>query len=394
MNTSQRTSIFLLALLAVSGGCASSDRASDPGPPPEPEASASPPEEQGLVERRVEDLQEANQALDEDAFVPGDPETELAPEPERVAEGDPCKVASPRDEPGLEHFRREVFETVCEAAQWFDGFFGSRRFDEEARRTHGRVGLLLLYDDFEGFDVDGTLKVRVDFPNLENRVNAFLGREDEGDYLSGADNRLDFLPTFFEREGDQDWLLGLGYRRPGSDRGSFDVDVGIEAESPPDPFVRARYRYLWPLDNDAIFRVRPTVYWTNQRGVGYGTRADYERPLGERTLARVAGNLITDDEVDGVEWDTGVTLYHGFSNDRAVSIFAGIEGETGRDVPIEVYGTRVTYRQRMLREWFFGELVGGVTWPKDDPLMQREAAWHFGVGFEIFFSGEDLGIGR
>ena len=48
----------------------------------------------------------------------------------------------------------------------------------------------------------------------------------------------------------------------------------------------------------------------------------------------------------------------------------------------------------MLREWFFGEIIGGVTWPRDNLEEQREMAWHFGFGFEIYFSGKDLGIGE
>jgi hypothetical protein len=87
-------------------------------------------------------------------------------------------------------------------------------------------------------------------------------------------------------------------------------------------------------------------------------------------------------------------MYHGFTPNHAIAWFVGINGETGRPVPIQSYGTRFTYRQRMLREWFFGELITGVTWPRDRPEDQRRVAYHFGFGFEIQFSGEDLGIGR
>lgn len=307
-----------------------------------------------------------------------------------AAAPDPCEVRRQGKEPWLDHLRREVFESVCESAAWFDGFFGSRRFDEEARRTHGRVGLHLIYDEYDGFDVDGLFKVRVDFPNLDNRVNAFLGREDRENFLTGAEERLDFLPTFFEREGDEEWLLGLGYRPVGGDRSSLDFDVGVEVETPIDPFARVRYRYFWLLGSESLLRAQQSVYWTQQRDLGFSSRVDYERPVGTRSLARAAARFSHDSETEGVDWDGGVTLYHGFSNDRALSWFVGVDGETGRDVPIESYGSRVTYRQRMLREWFFGEVITGVTWPRERLDETREMAWHLGFGFEIQFSGEDL----
>lgn len=361
----------------------------------------------GQSPTEVEEPEETSiEALDPD--LPGPDTADLPDEPEpadtaddtapeiieearpEISHPDPCRVAADPNEPRLDQFRREVFETVCEAAQWFDGFFGNQRFDEEARRTHGRVGALLLYDEHDGVDFDGTLKVRVDFPNLEHRYNAFFGREGQRDYLAGSDRELNFLPAFFEREGDQEWLLGLGYRPAGSDRSSFDFDVGIEAESPIDPYARARYLRLFPLEGDALLRARQTLYWTNQRGVGLATRVDYEKPVWTRTLARYAVSGSYDDVTNGLDWDSGITLYHGFTQNSAVSWYVGVDGETGHDVPIRNYGTRITYRQRMLREWFFGELVTGVTWPRDTPEQIREMAWHVGFGFEIYFSGEDF----
>jgi hypothetical protein len=95
-----------------------------------------------------------------------------------------------------------------------------------------------------------------------------------------------------------------------------------------------------------------------------------------------------------VEWFSGITFYHGFDPNNAIALSLAAEGETDDVVPLHEYGSRVTYRRRMLRDWFFGELIGGVSWPRDEPDEDREAALHFGFGFEIQFSGEDLGVGR
>jgi hypothetical protein len=336
----------------------------------------------------IEEPGEAEQA--EEAEPPREDELEAESE-ETVAQrtpvsGDPCDVRPLREEERLDKIRREVYESVCEAAQWFDGFFGSRRFDEEVRQTHGRVGVQVVWDEYDGFDLDGRLKVRVDFPNLDRRVNAFLGRDDEQAFLTGSEERLDFLPTFFQREGGEEWLLGLGYRPVGNDRSALDFDAGIHVATPVDPFVRARYRYVWLVGNDNLLRARQTVYWTNQRDVGSGTRVDFERPVGTRSLVRWSGNMVFDGQTRGADWDSGVTFFHGFSDDQAISFFAGIDGETDRAVPIVNYGTRITYRQRMLREWFFGELITGVTWPREHLHEQRELSWHIGVGAEIYFS--------
>lgn len=351
-------------------------------PQPLPEESAEPAPAEGagieqVVEEPVSEQPSADQSLSR-----------------RRKATDPCQVRAPRDEEPIDQFRREIFETVCETAARFDAFFGNQRFDEEARRTHGRAGLRVIWDEHDEFEVDGTLKVRVDFPNLDQRLNAFLGREDRDDFLAGAENDLSFLPTFFEREGGQEWLLGLGYRPVGTDRSSLDFDVGVEADFPLDPFVRGRYRYYWLLTDENLLRARQTVYWTNQKNWGSGTRLDFERPISDRTLGRWTGEVVFDGETEGGDWNSGVTIFHGFSPYRAVSWFVGVDGETGHEVPIRDYGTRFTYRQRMLREWFFGEVITGVTWPRDTLEEQREMSFHIGFGFEIQFSGEAFGLGQ
>lgn len=350
--------------------------------------SAQEPEEPSPPAQQVPVPEEPDKAESED------PATSLADPAIRKQPHDPCAVTPAGDEPRLDKWRREIFERVCGSAARFDALFGSRRFDEEALRTHGRAGVRVLWDEHDGVDLDGTLKVKVNFPNLDHRVGAFLGREEQDDYLRGTEADLDFLPAFFGREGTEEWLLGLGYRPVSSARSSLDFDAGVDVDSTLDPFVRSRYRRFWLVGDGHLLRARQTVYWTDQKGVGSGTRIDFERAFGSRTLARWSGNLVIDDETEGEGWNTGVTVYHGFSPDKAVSWFVGIEGETEKEVPIEVYGTRFTYRQRMLRDWLFGEVVSGVTWPRDNLQEQRELAFHVGVGFEIQFSGEDLGIGR
>jgi hypothetical protein len=368
-------------------------------PPEEPPAEEAPDPAEETAAAEIAGEPPAEEPPEEQAKPAQEPPSAEATGEEALAAAsrrasNPCETRRTRNEPRLDQYRREIFETVCEAAAGFDGFFGNRRFDEEARRTNGRAGVQLVWDEHDGIEFDGRLRVNVDFPNLDHRVNAFLGREDRDAFVSGNENDLDFLPTFFDREGREEWLVGLGYRGVSTDRTSLDFDAGIDVDSSIDPFVRTRYRHYWLVGDDNLLRARQTVYWSDRKGVGSASRLDFERPVGTRTLARLSGNIVFDDETEGGDWNSGITLYHGFTPDRAVAWYVGINGETGRAVPIEDYGTRITYRQRMLREWFFGELITGVTWPKDRPLEQREAAFHIGFGFEIQFSGEDLAVGR
>lgn len=354
---------LLVASLASMPASASEQTSDSPSPPSgEATAESSPIEE--------EEARESSELADETAESP-------------------CKVPAEPGDAWLDKVRDEVFETVCGTARWFDGFFGDRRFDAEAQRTHGRLRLLTLYDEFEGFDAKLRLRAEVSFPNLDQRVKAFLGREDEDQFLRGDDTTYgQFLPDFFRETEEQEWLLGLGYSPVGTARHKFDLDGGVKLRSPLEPFVRGRYRKYWVVGTKHLLRFRETIYWRNQRGVGTSANVDIERVIGENKLLRWEGRGSIDEATEGVEWRSSIILYQGFGEDRALAYRFAWDGETDHDVPVRRFGPQVTFRQRMFREWFFGEIVTGVTWPKDEIDQTREAAFNIGFGFEISFGNQ------
>jgi hypothetical protein len=63
----------------------------------------------------------------------------------------------------------------------------------------------------------------------------------------------------------------------------------------------------------------------------------------------------------------------------------GIKGETGDPAPVREYGTVVTYRRRMFRDWFYGEFIVGATWLREDDWDERKFGLAGGIGCEIFF---------
>ncbi|MDX1631253.1 MAG: hypothetical protein R3234_05295 [Thermoanaerobaculia bacterium] len=364
--------LVLLSTVFLLSGLATSARALESSGRPGPESS--PPGAEG-PEDTVEGPTEFREEKQEESE-------------ERMEPPDPCEVPSMRDEEWLDRMRRGVYETVCGSARWFDSFFGEQRFDREAQRLHGRLRVRAIHDDFEGFDQDVSLRANVDFPNLDRRVNAFLGREDEEDFFRGRSEEFDLLPEFFRQADEREWLLGFGYSPVGGAREKFDIDGGIEVHFPLEPFVRGRYRRYWVFGDRHLVRFRETVFWRNQKGFGNTTGLEAERILGPEMLVRWGGRGTIDQSTEGVEWETGITLYHALNRDNALAYFLGANGETDADVPLREYGGRITYRRRMFREWFFGEILAGITWPREELYQERDTAFHVGFGFEIQFGNE------
>ena len=319
--------------------------------------------------------------------APGDA-TEASPGEMEV---DPCHL----DDAGaawLDIVQRGIFRSVCSSARWFDGLFGGSRFDGEAAAPWGRLSVDTVYDELEGLEASVGFRAEVDLPTFDQRLKAFLGREDEEDFVSARNEDFEQLPELFREDVDRQWLFGLGYRpvRGGGGLNRFDFRVGVKLRFPLEPFVQARLRRYWFLSDSRLVRFRNTAFWRNQRGFGDTVTVDVEQAVGPPLLLRWSGSATFAETTRGVDWGTSVTLYPGLGGLRAVSYTLYADGETDEAVPVERYGFRAVYRQQMLREWFFGQLIAGIN-SYGAPGGDREIGWELGFGFEIRYgrrSGE------
>ena len=298
---------------------------------------------------------------------------------------DPCAVPSSPEEAWVDRVQKGVFWTVCSTARWFDGFYGEPEDYDEYRSTYGRLGIAVEYDDQDGgLDLDTRFKARYEFPNLERKLDAFVGRVDEDDFVEGRGDDFGSLPQIFE-EADAEWLLGLGYNPARSAKSRFDIDGGVKVRFPMDPFVRARWRTVRPLGSRRLFRFSQTAFWRRSLGAGTTSGMDIERSLGAKLLVRggVAGTVA--EEIDGLDWRVSSTLYHLLREDAALAYQIEGRGQTDDEIPVYDWSVGMIYRQRMLREWFFLELRGRVHWPRQELDEVREAEAGFAIGFEILF---------
>ena len=298
---------------------------------------------------------------------------------------DPCAVPASPEEAWVDRMQKGVFWTVCSTARWFDGFYGEPEDYDEYRSTYGRLGVAVEYDEQGSrWDLDTRFKARYEFPNLERKLDAFVGRVDEEDFVEGRGEDFGSLPPIFQ-ETDAEWLAGLGYSPAHSARSRFDVDGGVRIDFPMDPFVRARWRTIRPLGSKRLFRFSQTAFWRRSLGTGTTSAMDIERALSRRLLARASASGTVAEEIDGLDWRVASTLYHLLREDTALAYQLEGRGQTDDEIPVYDWSVGMIYRQRVWREWLFLELRGRVHWPRQELEEEREPEAGFAVGFEILF---------
>jgi len=296
-----------------------------------------------------------------------------------------CKLGQLTDPAWVDTMRLRLSEAACSSSAWFDGFFGTARRYDDYRATYGSISLGTLWDERDGFDPRLRFRVRLQLPQADRQLNAFIGRVDREEYVTGREEEFDALPRQFGQADNDELLIGLGWRAPNRHGAWFDADAGIKLDFPLDPYVRGSWKFARGLSQSTLLRLRESVFWRNTEGFGITSRADVDYVVRPGWLARWSGVATYAEETLGVDWFTTATLFQSIDDKRALAYQFVYSGETDRAVPVKDYGLQLIHRRRISREWLFLELRSSVTWPKDEPQEAREANWGVGIAVEMLF---------
>lgn len=300
-------------------------------------------------------------------------------------DGDPCVSPDDLGETWLDWLNRTTHRTVCGLSMWFDGYFGDERVYEEYSRTGGWMSIHTFYTQRDQFDARFRFNVRVNLPNLDRRLHAFVGMEGREEYLtdSGILSPPGPLPTTLDEE--RQLLIGLGWTPQRNDFNALTFRVGVRVEWPPAPYVKAIYRHNVFVGDASSLRWRQTVFWAQEDQLGTTTNLDLERRLSDHVLIRWTNTGTISGITEGVEWRTSPSLFQTISSRNALAYSVWLTGATGAPVHVEEYGARVVYRRRVVRDWLFLDVGPTVTWPRRDIEETRGTSWGAMIGIEMQF---------
>lgn len=285
----------------------------------------------------------------------------------------------------IDRLHSSLYKLTCSTASWFDGLFGDTRYDEEYRQTYGSATVGALWSQRKSFQEVARFRAKLELPQMNKRLHAFVGRVDRDDYVSESESDVYGLPEEFNRDSSEQTLVGVGYNEPLKKRGSFDVGTGVRLTFPLDPYIKGSYRFARPIGEKTLLRLRETVFWQNSEEFGATTRVDWDRILGEKNLLRYTASATYSQRSEGVRWFTHVTWFTFISTRRAIAYELASNGSTDHEVPLTDYGASIIYRQRVWREWLLLEFRAGVDWPRDWLYEERRSNINAGLAFELRF---------
>jgi hypothetical protein len=281
----------------------------------------------------------------------------------------------------ISRLRSWAHRTVAGSAAWFDGLFGDVRADDDVYVSRAWLTTYVTWDQEEGVSPSLRLRARYVFPQMERKLGILLGRGDVDDLVSTtgpAGGGLDYVP-----ESERDTVAGLEYVPIQGSGSRLSFSAGARIADPIDPYVRARFRQLVPIGDDALFRFRQTMFWRETQGFGTTTAIDLERRRKRGFLLRLSLSGTFSEVTDGVKVGTQLTAYRWLDERAAIACHAWTEGETEAPVPTREYGLDLAYRRRLRWAWLIGEISAGHAWRREQLADPRHGVWLAGVGVEM-----------
>jgi hypothetical protein len=298
----------------------------------------------------------------------------------------PCRGELPADAGGLETVRAGVQRGVCSTARFVDRLFGGEHeYSEVGNETYGRAGLTLGWNEQDGTGIDGRFHASVALPALNERLNATIGRASDDEFIADEGAGLGPVGGSFSDDEPAEWFAGLGYSVHRDRDSRFDLGAGAKLDTPPNPYLNARYRHYIYANDGLLWTLRSTAFWENQEGFGVTQAFDVDRVLSQDFLLRWANTARFSEETEGVRWHSRIALYQAIDYRRAMRYELSVRGETDGTEP-DRYGLRMTHRRSLWRDWLFIEM-GGVLFWADGPLPadRCDACLGASIGFEILF---------
>jgi hypothetical protein len=302
----------------------------------------------------------------------------------------PVGPPTPEDDAWLDRAQRDVYDLATNSAMRIDRLFGSDRDISAYTGAQGSIAPALLWDQFRGFQPKLRFRVDLPLPQLNERVGAFIGKVDRDEYVTERSQQSGAFQRQYGPASQEQTLAGIVYRTPSKQGSRFDAGAGVRLQFPLDPYLKGSYVYERGNSGQGLFSFRETAFWQQSEHLGVTTRIDLERVLNDCLMLRWTTSGSISQKSQGVFGYTSLMALYGLPNRRALAFAVGGDGEADAPVPVHEYGFKAAYRQSVYRDWLVLELRTSLTWPKEDPMKQRESSWGVGVGFEMFFGTDEF----
>lgn len=260
----------------------------------------------------------------------------------------------------LLNYHAQVGTNLRSLAAQIDKFFVNPKNVEEYNRTNLRFYQIFSKVEGQDFNSDFNFKLNVDLPNLKRRFKFSLERRTSKESNAISESKEELVTEsdrVNETRGGFSFLNSVA---------AFDMKLstGVRIDIPPTPFAEfklSRDEELWGL----LLNIYTNTFWSHRGGLGQSAAIDFSRDLTTYLLLRFVNEGTWLDSTDRILVSHGPSFYYTLSKRRVAAFNARLNYANRPHYRLENYDLSLSYRQVLVDDIFFYELIPGLTFPRE-----------------------------
>jgi hypothetical protein len=289
--------------------------------------------------------------------------------PADAPEEDPAEESlTERTIEAIDERHEQLSRRVLATADWLDAFFADERLDAEAQETRLVVGFSLFAEDSRGLRFDLASRFHLSLPFASERLQlVFSGDPDDGIGTDPIPRQE--LRRRLRDQREQTVTVGLRYQLRQTLRSNSSLRAGLRVRNGnPVLLLEPRYRQDAPVGACWLFRFTQRFAAYSDDTYEVRSTFDLERPLAEISdelffRITVEGNWYSDRI--GYEPALHLNLFQTLSPRRAIDYRLSTLFQSRPNYRRESTVLSVLYRQKLGRDWLYGELAPQLAFPRE-----------------------------
>ena len=259
----------------------------------------------------------------------------------------------------LDKPHKYVSESVEKLVTRIDRFFANDALYRYTTDSFIQLTGDTLFEENAEVGYDVKLRGRVDLPGTKKRFK-LLFDTNPTEKQDPLERSVDQSPGAAVEESD---LFGSIQRERDLRGWKFRPSVGVKISLPAEPFVKARFTRIYPMQKWAI-RGDQNFYWFDDSGFGSDSIIDFDRPIFEEHLFRASSFARWTEETEYFQLSQIFTFFQTLSPNRKISYQIGAYGQTEPTWFMTDYLIVIRYRQNLHKQWLFFEVRPQVQYSK------------------------------
>ena len=256
--------------------------------------------------------------------------------------------------------QKSIRNWVDRTANKMDSWFGETDPKKPATATL-RVLIDNRWDEHDGYEINPRIRGKIKLPTLENRLSVVFGDDSLDDEIENNIAISNLNPdgnpdkTFDgKRTRDDNSSIALRWSQA-SKRLPFDVDADLGIRSGNDIYARLKAEKDWDLKDDFYFHAEQIYRYgiDSKNYLRTNLELTHARP-NQPFLSNQFNVTYADEQDDDLTWNNRTYRQHQFfkGNRFNYGIYTGGYYNES-DLRLNSWGPFVSWRQPVLREWFF-----------------------------------------